>query len=624
MMAGEKRGLVYETIVCLLLEELASKGQIKGDVFWNDTPDGMSIEPDFTCGPDKNHPSFLLMVTHSGSAKESEKKCWRNIGELVEAKTLLASKPKCYGLTFGAIKEDLAPVQHAVFDGFVWITSKPLVRNALPRPWYVNSSWVAALDGFVDGLAKSLPRGEDARKAHVSSAIAMAGRKASGCSDLEKTLLSLLGMSNVNTGYAWTLHAQRSVPAAPAPRNTALRRGLGKLLCIEAQDIQFLGQDGTIKAGMSALSRDTARSIGIASPVVGALRVTDPEVKWVLSHYSNKELQALYAGSPRNDMMAWIEPVQTVAVVPKVLAYLQANWAALTTPQGMYAALQACYLDPCALDRKAIPKGSQWVWLYHYVIELLKLAGGTRTDFGLAALIDELTSAARQQSHRSAVSRLVGAAVEWREASTVGIGLSDWHSRPSGQNFKLYNDDLARVACVLAERLSATKKPSAGDEGALRDAIIQSNLEVKILTYRHFQPLEAVAALACTMSGKPHRTIPYNAFYTWYSQLAISNGNTLDPRSGGLTSLVCGSTYIDWQSCSDAGRDHKKKELCGKVFGARYEYTGGRVRTRTGVQKCLLIVDGSWRQEDFNAMARAGWDDIFFPDEIAAIAKAIV
>jgi hypothetical protein len=92
------------------------------------------------------------------------------------------------------------------------------------------------------------------------------------------------------------------------------------------------------------------------------------------------------------------------------------------------------------------------------------------------------------------------------------------------------------------------------------------------------------------------------------------------------TVLRKGKTLINWQSVSDAGRDHKKKELCGRAVALRYSWdaTNKKFIKRPLVEKLLLVVDGTWRREDLLALARAGWDEIFYPDEMDKLVKAIV
>ena len=92
-MAGERKGKTYEALTYVVLKRLKSKGTIKGNIFWNEIPKGMTIEPDLVVGPDIDHPEFVLLITHSGSAKNSDMKFWRNIEELFETKAVLLKPP---------------------------------------------------------------------------------------------------------------------------------------------------------------------------------------------------------------------------------------------------------------------------------------------------------------------------------------------------------------------------------------------------------------------------------------------------------------------------------------------------------------------------------------------------
>jgi hypothetical protein len=117
-MAGERKGKTYEAILKVALDRLKTAGKIKGEVFWNKTPKGMTIEPDFTIGKDEDHPGITLLITHSGAAGNSHMKFWRNMGELAEAKLFLATVPHVYAIAFDSvIKEDLKKIQAAAFDG---------------------------------------------------------------------------------------------------------------------------------------------------------------------------------------------------------------------------------------------------------------------------------------------------------------------------------------------------------------------------------------------------------------------------------------------------------------------------------------------------------------------------
>ena len=83
---------------------------------------------------------------------------------------------------------------------------------------------------------------------------------------------------------------------------------------------------------------------------------------------------------------------------------------------------------------------------------------------------------------------------------------------------------------------------------------------------------------------------------------------------------ACRYFRIVWQSCTDSGRDHKKKELCGRAPGLRYHWNGKGFVARPGIKKLVLLLDGTWRDEDLKALLRAGWDEIFYPDEMDRLA----
>lgn len=86
------------------------------------------------------------------------------------------------------------------------------------------------------------------------------------------------------------------------------------------------------------------------------------------------------------------------------------------------------------------------------------------------------------------------------------------------------------------------------------------------------------------------------------------------------------STLVNWQSATDEGKDHKVKELCGRAVALRYTWDAKSKSfvPRAGVKKLCLVVDGTWTQEDLDTLVRAGWDEIFYPDEMDKLAKAIV
>ena len=97
---SKKKGLYVETIVEQALIKAIDKGNFEGQVYWNQKPDTMSIETDFTVGIDPNHPEFIILCTSSNSARNAELKFWRNQAELQEAKVCVTKSPRVISIFF--------------------------------------------------------------------------------------------------------------------------------------------------------------------------------------------------------------------------------------------------------------------------------------------------------------------------------------------------------------------------------------------------------------------------------------------------------------------------------------------------------------------------------------------
>lgn len=209
----------------------------------------------------------------------------------------------------------------------------------------------------------------------------------------------------------------------------------------------------------------------------------------------------------------------------------------------------------------------------------------------------------------------------WRSPETIRLGLQDWQGVGSDQRFPIAPDDLARVADALALTLSNCPIPNpVEDAKRLIAATVQTTLEAKLLPYRGFKPLETLIHQSLSGFKVVERLI-----VSCFAERASGIGH-LDPRSAGTTVFHVSQSLINSQSCSDAGRDHKKKELCGRAVALRYSWDLKKKQfiPRPSVKKLILALDGTWRQSDLDALSRAGWDEILYPDEIEMLAKAIV
>jgi hypothetical protein len=70
---------------------------------------------------------------------------------------------------------------------------------------------------------------------------------------------------------------------------------------------------------------------------------------------------------------------------------------------------------------------------------------------------------------------------------------------------------------------------------------------------------------------------------------------------------------------------HKKKELSARVRSTRYQYNTSTqtFSRRTGDDRFVLIVDGTFDDDDLRVLSESGWDEIIYPDEIPAFVKGL-
>src|SRR5262245_12199253 len=91
--------------------------RVQANVYWHHTPKSMSIEPDAVVGNNPDLPELVAFVTHASAERAGEKKFWRTVAEVIEAKRLLRSHPKLLSVLFpGNVKRALKVAYERLFD----------------------------------------------------------------------------------------------------------------------------------------------------------------------------------------------------------------------------------------------------------------------------------------------------------------------------------------------------------------------------------------------------------------------------------------------------------------------------------------------------------------------------
>jgi hypothetical protein len=586
-MAGEKKGKAYEALIHVALQELVDIGKLAGPVHWNVTPKGMSIEPDFMTGSDPDAPKTILLLSHCGSAKNSDMKTWRNLGELVEAKTVLPSIPRVYCILLGVMKADWETIQQHAIDQFVW------VRQG-------THSWANDLDTFITALVPSFPKGKDTQSDFMRNELKLTTDKTKVAYDQLKSLLETMHeVKSIALDKMWTVHRSRSIPPAPGARNTSLRRGMSKLLIF--QDTSAVIDSALNDKLMTQSQAFYAEPLGLVRAITvngtTSYKLIDKDITLAIKLLGVQSTTKIVANAPIPKIAAWLDQLRNKAQQDICCKWIEENYTITSSASDLLNTLQILHKDPTHFwPKNSSVNPPNMVWIIEYIFELIKLNSGNKNGYGYAQLARE-------------ASKLTG--MPTAGDRVYSIVLSDWIRRNS--NEKMPEEILKGITTAISQRIGLIQKSDYIQAAlTLSDAFAQNLIEAKLCTYRGFDPLWDLINL--NISGSKKIKV-MTAFSEAAGQL----------KQAGQTSIAISKhTLINWQSCSDAGRDHKKKELCGRAIGLRYHWDGKAFVPRPGVKKIILVIDGTWRQTDLNSLLRAGWDEIYYPDEMDQLAKAIV
>jgi hypothetical protein len=590
-MAGEQKGKAYEAITKLVLEDLQMEGKVKGRVFWDEKPDGMTIVPDFTIGRSPNAPNVIILVTHSGSAKNSTFKVWRNLGELAEAKTCLPKEPLVFTL---------------LFDSVVYSTLKELGSSCYDGELVVGDrSYGTDLRLWLDAQIKNLPRDKNQKVTHLRELVSSNKNAEKIVSTFKRDLERLLKQkAPADLNGLWRLQRRQTPPKIPLPRKTFVRRGLSKLLVFENVDVAL-----RLYSGDRVEQQDIpgyAYELGLATRAIGRAHPSDPEIRNALETIGKQLARKILEAAPVKKVEGWLLALRNAPHLALMGRYVLDNYDDLCNSDILNKHLISLHDDPSALISNS-QRPSNWnprhVWLLEFLIELIKRHSGNSAGYGYAQLGREVVDSGFTRRSGLGNPRL------W----VGGFILSDWVRRRG--NEKMPRDGVKGIAAVLSTRLKKIPPSEvAGIVNDLPNEVRRNILEAKLLCYKGFEPLLQLIE----QSTKRGKKVALQSCFAERADLWRQAGTT--------TVWKVASSLINWQSVSDAGRDHKKKELCGRAVALRYSWDA-KDKTfipRPGVKKLILVVDGTWRQSDLNALVRSGWDEIFYPDEMDKLAKAIV
>lgn len=591
-MAGEIIGKIYEAILQVVLWRIIAKRVVNGRVFWNEIPEGISVEPDFLIGRNKDNPTHFFFVTHSGASGNSHMKTWRNIGELCEAKSVLRDMPFAISVSFETIwKADLKKMLDGVFDGEIFVDDRPYGKKLV--------AWVHA-------NAANFP-GTQEEKAESLKRLAKKGSELDGLLNaLEKDVVACVKKENIELLELWRLERARGKGRAPAPKATSIRRGLSKLMVFEDLDLGL-----NLYSGKRVAAKEIPGYVfaaGLAKRTIGRAIPCDEEIAGAVKMLSKKQVRDVCGSVESCDVLnGMFSQVRGVENVARMGAYVTDNFEALVVPDKLYKQLSSLHYDPSALVSDGYFGGTRpsSVWLFDVIMELIKATNDKANGYGYAQLAQEV---ADENGHAKACSKNARRFL----LSPWGY-MSEWTSRNGSKDIP--EEVIYAVSCVLSAHLKDIGKANVEkviDE--LSGSFVHNLIEAKICTYRLFEPLFELARAELPRLKKV-------SYRTCFAEKAGLSG-----AAGKTTVAQYKDVILNWQSAYGGHSNDKRKELCGRAVGLRYTWDAmaKKFKPRPGVNKLVLLLDGTWTQKDLNALVAAGWDEIYYPDEIDKLKASVL
>ena len=617
-MAGERKGRACEAIVVYALEHSGAAALRGGRICWNKPIPGQSVIPDVWIASPKHPVAGLFMVTHSAAVSASEKKFWRNVGEIAEAKLLLTPAPRVVSVVFdNSVKASLPAMESRIFAAYVEIPALAPHHSSVLRTF---SEALASTRNDAHGLLLSIPQKAKASKDVVAALAWLSAQLAEALDGKFKGR----GVSQPIWGPIVQRIRRRSLPTVPEARITSVRRGLGKLLI--AEDPVALIATKRVRAQVPAY----LEVLGLTKKTIAGQKLVDPDVLGALDLLGQStSLQLCAPAAEHRGLQAILRPLRCSAEsAPAMQAYVTRNWKKLTDTTGLFESLVHTHKNPAGALGLPSTVQVRPGWLFLFLSAMLKAHSGRRQVFGNGKLIKRISELdLDQKAEIRRLGRQIGIEVRkgMRAPRSIEYGMRDWFYGEGRADRDLRDFELLACASVLVRELVAV--PASAVESVARQATaveLAEQVENVLIPYNMFQPLKALAVGALRDAGLPFEVVPY--FPNPLAEWATSCGKRMNARAGGTEVIRCKNSLIRWVSVTDKGKDHKRKEFSGKaaLLQITYEQSGSRFAIRPDVTRLVLVVDGTFNSDDLRALQRIGWDVIVYPDEMDVLVKAIV
>lgn len=640
-MAGETRGELAEAIAKVALEIALAQSDIDERVYWEELPEGLVIKPDLTIGLNKDNPTNLFLINASESVGNSNMKYWRNIGEIFDIHARLANPPSIHNLVFKSeIKPELIKLTAVLCDsthnvdldeihGYnisIWLEEN---HSKVPSQKIQKENFIKA------AISENSP--------HFNPIFFQSLKS------LSNLLASRLYTKKADLIELWELISkdfkQRKEIPSRTSRTTLLRRGLSRWLVFDENIRRKILH--THLSG-SLINKDEipeyATSLGLLNMRLGGGFISSTESRDAnmvsSASYDLGLASDFYIKASDNDVdkacdalcKALEQTPQEMLVAANLLRnmpervyrwhqYVIDNWNYITTPIGCYQVLMQCNIDP-TMEGKVGSQDENRNWLYDHLIAILRAYYNRDNDFGYSKLVSYFKSNQNdnelqylfQQILLNLDAKIVKNARKWIEKTLPS------KAEPGRRGFQDWLAGTKNVSPVIIGAFAFSLARLLSNINNHRNILIEKLIEKhayslwnRLLTHQDFEPLLDLIQLAC------NNLVEYKLVPTIMADLAEKAVQDM----GYIPVLAFQGGLIYWQSVTDSGKSHKRKELSGRARALRFQKTSNGFSKRSDVDKLILVIDGTFDDKDIKVLTESGWDAVFYADEMDQLIQFI-
>jgi hypothetical protein len=571
-----------ESAVALALAEHIPPSTVHWNSDKSSTPDGMSIDPDVVIGSDTDKPDALVFVTHAAAEMAGQKKFWRTVAEVVEAKRL-ASEPKVLSVLFsGNVKPELKVAYSHLFDGVL----------------HLSGTEGSEFSQFITGLA--ITHGD--KPAEACGEILEGLVEEDGVPHWDWFSGQIKSLSDAETGATHDLITsgvfQSTCRKPDSARMTSLRRSVCKLVTLppEVRDPLLEGEmPATVPLHALYLGWFTEGIDGAIEYSYGEGGAEENELEVFLeacrevdADCSINDVRHLIsrAESEIPNFFGYANLIQNISQRAKCFEWIMGSFSILSTAEGMRRLLERIYADPVLRTEEGEEIRYKDHWLLDSIITLLRAALGGGDSFGYSEM-----------------------------ATDTGIPRIDLALTPYLQRAKDLSDDVYESLSIsLSERFSSIGYDTLiGAKASVARTSCESVFRFKMMNYRLFNPIDWLVEMVLLDRGEISiRKSAHNSFLSEHTA-----GNATETAN--ILEVQTKPVWIKCQSGYD-GKIDKRKELCGRIGAMKLCYDAEELAKR----RFFLVIDGFFDTEDIQLFETAGWDGVYYYDELEDLAEAVM